>query len=372
MKTATGQGADCAALVHNHESSWRGVAHQLGGEQAFTVVRAGTWLQAFFTPLSPGFRGHLVDLIEEFRPDVIHAHLPNPSACWLLSVSAAKNIPWVLHWHSDVITADQGPVMRFLYRMYRPLEKKLLERAAAIVATSPSYLKTSESLKAYPDKCHVVPLGLDPARIEQFRLVDRADIQESAPVPGERKPFRVLAIGRLTYYKGFGFLICALAELQGVELHIVGQGALRKELRLLARQLKVEDRVHFLGGLDDERLAQQLEECDCVCLPSIERTEAFGLVLLEAKIFATPTVVSEVPGSGMSWVVEDGVTGLTVPPKDVMALAEAIAKLRDDPELAYRLGQNGRRRFEEQFTIDKSVAALNAVYCQVVETGGDA
>jgi rhamnosyl/mannosyltransferase len=325
------------------------------------VVRAATWLQAFFTPISPGFRGHLSDLIDEFKPDVIHAHLPNPSVCWWLTLRKAREIPLVIHWHSDVITSTQGFLMRVLYGLYRPLERRLLKASAAIVATSPSYLRSSQSLQEFPGKCHVVPLGLDPRRIEQFaRQADSAE--ETAGAPRRSANFQILGIGRLTYYKGFGYLIRALAELPGVELHIVGEGSLRRELRLLAKQMKVVKRVHFHGGLDDQQLAARLEACDCLCLPSIERTEAFGLVLLEAKIFAKATVVSDVRGSGMAWVVEDGVTGVTVPPKDVPALVQALAKLRDNPELTRTLGLNGRARFDERFTIARSVAALAAVY----------
>lgn len=359
-------GHACLALVHNHERSPRLTKERHGDDDSgWAVWRTGTWMTAFFTPLSPGFRGNLREALRAFKPDVIHAHLPNPSACWLLSLPAARDIPLVLHWHSDVHTDGQGPAMRALYRLYRPLEKRLLDRADAIIATSASYLETSESLQAYPEKCHVVPLGLDARRVLAHARDGAA--REDAPddPPDARRPFRVLAIGRLTYYKGFGFLIRALAELQNVELHIVGEGALRGELWKLARELKVARHVTFHGGLDDPALAAQLEACDCVCLPSTERTEAFGLVLLEAMAFGKPTVSSRVQGSGMSWVVKDGETGLKVPPRNVAALADALDRLHRDPALARRLGAAGRARFHERFAIEPSVAALQAVYDQV-------
>jgi glycosyltransferase involved in cell wall biosynthesis len=126
--------------------------------------------------------------------------------------------------------------------------------------------------------------------------------------------------------------------------------------------LGVEDRVHFHGGLDDLQLAERLELCDCVCLPSTERTEAFGLVLLEAMAFGKPTISSRVAGSGMTWVVEENVTGLKVPPRNSDALAKAIEQLRSDPELAKRLGEAGRRRFGERFDIGPSVAELQRIY----------
>ncbi len=360
------RGHECVALVHAHRHGLRTHRETRAGEGwRYSVVRAATWFKAFFTPISPGFRGALARLLRDDTPDVIHAHLPNPSACWLLTLPEARKIPLVLHWHSDVLTGNQGPVMRTLYRMYRPLEERLLARADAIVATSRSYLETSDSLQAHPQKCHVVPLGLDADRV----LAHRA----APPLATGDKPrrFQVLAIGRLTYYKGFGFLVRALAELPGMDLHIVGEGALRKELWKLAQGLGVAGRVRFHGGLDDAALAARLEACDCVCLPSIERTEAFGLVLLEAMAFGKPTVSSRVHGSGMSWVVEDGVTGLMTPPRDVPALAAALARLREAPELARKLGEAGRRRFESRFAIGPSVEALMAIYDQVTSDEAD-
>jgi rhamnosyl/mannosyltransferase len=360
MKAQTGAGHEVAALVHDHE---RSLGTKQTREEGGTVWRTGTLVTAFFTPISPGFRGALQRLIREFQPDVIHAHLPNPSVCWLLTLPEMKQLPLVLHWHSDVLTDGQGATMRLLYRGYRPLERRLLQQADAIIATSDSYLATSASLRDFPDKCHVVPLGLD-----ADRFLRRASVPELATKSGDG-PFQILAIGRLTYYKGFGFLIRAVATLADADLHIVGEGALRDELWKLAKELEVEDRVHFHGGLDDRGLAARLAACDCVCLPSIERTEAFGLVLLEAMAYGLATVSSRVPGSGMSWVVEDEVTGLLVPPRNVEALATALARLRDDPALADRLGAAGRQRFLNHFAIEPSAAALTRVYEQVLEPG---
>src|SRR5690606_12272502 len=101
------------------------------------------------------------------------------------------------------------------------------------------------------------------------------------------------------------------------------------------------DRVRLCTGLDDADLEATYQACDLVCLPSIDRAEAFGLVLLEAMRAARPVVASRVPGSGMSEVVVDGETGLQVPPDSPQALAQAILRLAGDPALRQRLGQAG-------------------------------
>lgn len=360
MTALTRRGVTCAALVHDHRASLRGreTSRNVDG-RAFVVSRAATWFRLAFTPISPGFRGRLRRLLDDFAPDIVHVHLPNPSAMWLLTLAQAGGRPLVVHWHSDVVTAAHGPLMKALYRLYRPLERRLLDRAAAIVATSESYLDSSESLRAWPEKCHVVPLGLDPAR---FAAIDSGAGGAGSGDGTGNEVLNVLAIGRLTYYKGFGYLIRAAARVEGVHVHIVGEGELKRELRGLARQLDAQGRVTFHGAMDDTGLAHMLSDCDCLCLPSIERTEAFGLVLLEAMYFGRATVASAVRGSGMDWIVQDGITGLKVPPRNVDALAGALRRLRDDRDLVSELGRGGRERFDDQFTIDRSVDALLEVY----------
>ena len=350
------RGVECAALVHNHDHSLRSRDEEvIAGGERLRVTRVGSLLTFFFTPISPSFRGQVKRVIREFEPDVVHVHLPNPSACWLLTVGAVRSIPLVIHWHSDVITTSQGPMMKFLYALYRPFEKKLLARAQAIIATSESYLKSSESLQAWPEKCHVVPLGLDPVRLREEDL-------EGAEPPVLSPDLQVLAVGRLTYYKGFGYLVRAAAKTRGIKVHIVGRGEQEWELKKLARKLGTGDRITFHGELSGADLAARFHACDCLCLPSIERTEAFGLVLLEAMYFSKATVISDVPGSGMGWVVEDGETGIKTPPRDPQKLAMALERLRDDRSLARRLGEAGRRKFDQVFSIDHSVNAMAEIY----------
>ena len=116
--------------------------------------------------------------------------------------------------------------------------------------------------------------------------------------------------------------------------------------------LKLRDRVSFTGYLSEEELAQQMADCDCLCLPSIERTEAFGMVLLEAMYFGKATVIGDVKGSGMGWVVDDGVTGIKVEPANSKALAGALSRLATNREECNRMGHMGREKFDRQFEIE--------------------
>jgi rhamnosyl/mannosyltransferase len=166
----------------------------------------------------------------------------------------------------------------------------------------------------------------------------------------------------MTYYKGFEYLIRAIADLEGVELHLVGTGELDRMLRQLVSHLGICDRVTFHGKLTDDQLAAQYRACDCLCLPSIERTEAFGLVLLEAMNAGKAIIASNVEGSGMAWVVENGVTGMLVRPGDARSLAQALDNLRKDRGKLFIFGNNGREKFVRLFHIDRTADEISSIY----------
>ncbi len=117
-----------------------------------------------------------------------------------------------------------------------------------------------------------------------------------------------------------------------------------------------------MGKQSDSAVSRLLQSCDCLCLPSIERTEAFGMVLLEAAQFAKPVVVSDVPGSGMGWVVKDGETGLKVRPADVAALADALRRMADDKDRREEMGRCARQRFDKIFKIEQVESQIAEVY----------
>jgi rhamnosyl/mannosyltransferase len=292
----------------------------------------------------------------------LHLHLPNPSAFWA-ATPQLRSIPWVTHWHSDVVTSAAGPLMKSAYKLYRIPERHVLRTSAAIIATSPSYLAASAALHPWRRKCHVVPLGLDPGRLPS---PDRQALTWAEEAWGGGL-LRVLAIGRLTYYKGFEVLLRAVAKTPGVQLRLVGEGDLRPKLERLLVDLGLSGRAQMTGFLPEPELHVLLETCDCLCLPSVERTEAFGMVLLEGMRYGKPLVASDIPGAGMGWVVRSGPCGLLVQPDDADQLSAALAQLRDQPELRERLGRAGRQAFQSRFHIDRISAEISSVYEEVLE-----
>jgi rhamnosyl/mannosyltransferase len=329
------------------------------GEQQIPLTRAAVWARLLFTPISPTFPWLMNSIIKQQSPEILHFHMPNVSVFWALFLPAARRLPWVVHWHSDVLASEHSLGLRLFYSLYRPFERAILNRSKRIIATSAAYLDSSAPLRAFRTKCRVVPLGLDPQNLA------RPDCPTASH---ENANLRVLAIGRLTYYKGFDLLLRAVASVQGIELHLVGGGELEDSLQQLACDLEATERIKFHGQLADSALAAQYAACDCLCLPSIERTEAFGVVLLEAMSHGKATIVSDVPGSGMSWVVEDGVTGLHTPPKSEAGIASSLRHLRDNRDKLKRFGEQGRRRFHRLFHINESASGVSDIYVEAMNS----
>ncbi|MCK9488372.1 MAG: glycosyltransferase [Xanthomonadales bacterium] len=383
--------SDCgiasAALVHADAGRRRSRVHR---QATGLVVRAGVWARMAFTPISPAWPCWLSRLLARWRPQVLHLHLPNPSAFWALLSPSARRLPWLVHWHADVPEDALDWRLRLFYRLYQPLERAVLRRAAVIVATSQAYAGSSKALATFAGKVRVVPLGLP----------DRAATgQPLAGLWPETCRLRVLFVGRFSYYKGLNNLVEALSDLPDVAAVLVGDGDQLPALKARIEILGLAQRIRLAGRLDDEELARAYAAADVLCLPSIERSEAFGLVLLEAMRAGVATIATTVPGSGMAEVVggiaqgvnakpppaalsgeDEGETrpgsasgqetdaigedaaGLLVPPGDVAALRQALARLRDDPALRQRLARQGRERFRQRYDIASVARGMAGIY----------
>ncbi|HEY6941361.1 glycosyltransferase [Dokdonella sp.] len=345
-----------AVLVHQAPGRWRGMRETMAGVD---VRRAGCIAAPVYTPVSPTFPIELARALREFAPDLLHLHLPNPSCFAALALPAARRLPWVVHWHADVPPDAPDWRLRAGYRFYRPFEQAVLARATTVIATSQPYFEASRALQRWSSKVRIVPLGIEPAAT----VVPRRDMW---PASGG---MHLLAVGRLGRYKGFDVLIEALPSMPDASLLLVGDGECAGELRALARSRGVEARVAFAGDVDDASLGAAYAGADALVLPSLDRGEAFGLVLLEAMRVGVPVVASAIPGSGVGFVVAGGESGLLVEPGDPAALAAALARLRD-PLLRARLGDAGRTRWNERFTLERCVQTVRAIYADASASGG--
>ncbi|MBF5003868.1 glycosyltransferase [Diaphorobacter caeni] len=343
------QGIDAHALVHGDPEP----------DDPAWIQRVPVQFSLVYAPMAAGFRSAMARAIERIRPDVLHLHLPNNSALWALTLPSARKVPWVIHWQSDIVFSDIKWSVALAYMIYKPFEQALLERTAQIIATSPPYLEASKALRNWHDKTAIIPLGINveatPAPVDiPAEMQWRGDAQ-----------LKLLSIGRLTYYKGFETLIEAVSTMPGVELLIVGEGEQRPELEA---KIKATTRpgqapnVRLVGAVDDAQKHALLARCDIFCLASCERTEAFGIVVLEAMMHGRPCVVTDLPGSGMPWIVAQAKSGLRVPYEDVHAWRSHIARMQHDLELRKRTGEAGVQAIKRMFSIGPCEREINRYY----------
>jgi rhamnosyl/mannosyltransferase len=237
---------------------------------------------------------------------------------------------------------------------FEPFFHRAVRRASAVIASSRRYAETSAFLRRYEDRCRIIPYGIDVERFSKPAELLVADLRR------RYGPRIVLAVGRLIYYKGFDFLIRAMRSVDGA-LVIVGNGPLRASLESVARSCGVEDRVTFVAGASDRELVSYYHAADVFVLPSTARSEAFGIVQIEAMASGRAVVNTNLD-SGVPSVSLDGVTGITVPPANADALASAITTLLDDPGRRAIYGDTGRRRAREEFNVDVMARRTLDVY----------
>jgi rhamnosyl/mannosyltransferase len=313
------------------------------------VIRAARLGELASTPLSVELMGQ----VQRIDADLIHLHVPYPPG-ELAALALGRGRPIVVTYHSDVIR------QWWALPLYRPLAHALLRRARAIIATSPPYVRTSSILRSHANRCQIIPLGVDPKRFYPDETLRRRGRQTW--LGNDDRPL-ILFVGKLRAYKGLPHLVDAARSVPARFL-LAGSGPLEPELRAQIERMGLTEKVQLIGEVDDAELPDLYRAADIVVLPSTRRSEAFGLVLLEAMASARPIVSTEL-GTGTSWVNQHERTGLVVPPGDVAALTLALHTLIENPLRAQRYGDAGRERAEAEFTEETMTLRVVAVYERV-------
>lgn len=310
------------------------------------LTRAGSLGTYFSCPLSFSFIRLFRKMAEE--ADVVHIHVPFPLADAALLLSGFKGRV-VVSWHSDVV--KQKKLMTF----YKPFMMKLLKRADCIITATKGHIDGSDYLPGFRRKCRIVPYGITP---EDYLLVERSPFLTGRL--NDKKNIKVFFTGRLVYYKGVDILLKAFTMTENCELFIAGTGEMEQELKDFAKRNNIEKKVHFLGFLPDNELKQAYADCDIFVLPSVAKSEAFGIVQLEAMVYGKPVINTKLP-SGVPYVSVHGKTGLTVPPSDAKALAEAINTLAADEKLRESFGKAAAERVMTEFSEKNVIRKLYGI-----------
>lgn len=305
------------------------------------VIRCGCFAKVASQSLSITYPRELKKVLQDFNPDIVILHYPNPFVSSFLLPMLPPKTKFVLYWHLDITK------QKVLGKLFHAQTLHLLERADKVIATSPNYVDGSPYLSKYRTKCEVIPNCIRPER-----LTPNAAVYQKADQIRKENEGRILCfgVGRHVPYKGFTYLVKA-SKLLDDRFHICigGKGELTDSLR---EEAKNDPKIQFLGRISDEDMIAYYLACDIFCFPSITKNEAFGIALAEGMYFAKPAVTFTIPGSGVNYVNLAGVTGIECSNGDVQAYADALTKLANDPELREKYGKAAAERVKQLFMYD--------------------
>lgn len=298
------------------------------------------------TMLAPSMIPKLKKIAKNY--DIIHIHHPDPMAALALYLSGYKG-KVILHWHSDIMK------QKSLLKIYHPLQSWLIRRADKIVGTTPVYVDQSSFLQSVKHKLDYIPIGVKPIQANQ-------DLVHQILNKYHGK-FLVFSLGRLVEYKGFEYLIkSARFLMDNVQIIIGGKGPLHDYLKDLINQYQVQDKVELLGFISDEDAYAYFVACNTFVLSSIWKTEAFGIVQIEAMSCAKPIITTDILGSGVNWVNKNNVSGIVVPTCDEESIANAVNSLISSDTLCDKLAKGSFERYNNLFTSQSMVEKCLQVY----------
>lgn len=300
--------------------------------------------------------------------DLVVLHYPffgGAEPLWLAKLLASSKGRLVVAYHMDVV--GTGLLAPFFAAHSRLLMPHVLRAAERILVTSTDYARCG----ALRSMCMRLP--------SRFReLAPAVDVTRFSPGPkpdallrrhglkaGDRVVLMVGGLDRAHYFKGVPTLLAALAtrQLADARAVIVGDGDLRPALESMAKAAGLADRVSFAGGVPDKELPSYYRLADVFAFPSIDKSEAFGIVALEAAASGVPVVASDLPG--VRTIVRHGENGVLVPPRSASALALALAELLADEPRRRAYGAAGRAMAEREYSAERRLARWKEILAEL-------
>ena len=304
------------------------------------VVKCSCFTKAASQSLSTSFGRELRKIMNEFRPDIVLFHYPNPFQALYLLRYKKRGFKLVLYWHLDITK------QKILKHLFYHQNRELIRRAQYIIGATPMHVDRSEFSEYFGNRKKVLPYMIDTGKLELT-----PEEKSGALEIREKYKDRVIGffIGRHVPYKGLRYLIEASRELtdSNLKILIAGEGELTEALK---KQAHGDEKIEFLGRISDSEKRMYYEAADIICFPSVTRNEGFGLALAEGMSFGKPAVTFTVDGSGINYVNLADVTGLECPNADSHAYAQALRRLSEDAGLRQKMGEAAKERVEKLFT----------------------
>ncbi len=347
-ETLNERGIQCDVLCSNNTCEY-----QEEKIKNYTVYRTKSFGKLFRTSISVQMIFKLCEIISNYN--IVHIHHPDPMATLALFFAHTGKQKIIVHWHSDIIK------QKITKLLYLPLQNWLLKRTEQIIVTTSVYKEQSEDLRKFKNKCVIVPIGIDASKLK----CNKGVIKKIRNKYKNKKI--VFSLGRLIYYKGFEYLIRAAQYIDDdFVILIAGSGPLYNKLKKLIVEKNLSNKVWLLGRVADNMLGNYYSTCNIFCLPAVDKSEAFGVVQVEAMSFSKPIITTDIEGSGVSFVNKHGVSGLNVPTRDEHALARAFESVISDDIVYKNYCKNARKRFEKLFTHDRMVTKLIKLYERIL------
>ncbi|MDD4333341.1 MAG: glycosyltransferase family 4 protein [Patescibacteria group bacterium] len=317
------------------------------------IIRLKPWLKYG----NGAFLPQLFFRLKKF--DAIFFHYPffgGAEIIWLYKKLLGKKQKLIIYYHMD--TPGLSPVAKILSLPSLLIRNSLFKQADKIICSSLDYIEHSDMKKFYnkrKDKFMAIPFGID---INKFSPQDNKNNTLT----------KILFVGGLDqahYFKGIEILLAALGKIKtnDWELSIVGSGNLQPRYEQLAENLKIAKQIKFLGKVSDNDLPRVYRETDFLVLPSINKGEAFGLVILEAMASGLPVIVSNLPG--VRSVFENNKQGFLVEPSDINDLKNKLENLIYDEPKRKKMGTEARKLTEEKYSWKKISEMLNLLFTNI-------
>lgn len=330
------------------------------------VVRLRSDFTISRTPISIGLFGRMRNLISNNDFDVVVVNFSVPFFPEIaVLVSKIYKIPCILIYHNDIIRDES--FIKIITSVYNvSLIKIILNAVDLIITPSPFCYNESKFLRPFKKKLISIPPGVD---IEKYSGEKSFKIHDEFNIPHFSKI--VLFVGVMSEahaHKGVDQLIhsfkIVLNEFEDAYLVLAGGGDMIDKYKKLCKKLNIENKVIFPGFLDEKELIEYYRSSDVVVLPSTTIQEGFGMVLIEGNACEKPVIGTKI--GGIQYVIEEGKTGLLVPPKDPELLADSIIKLLEDRKLADKMGKSGRKLVENEYNWDYITDKTERVYKELI------